>query len=146
MELFFRPFSQDEESSLVSAIADVELRTSAEFKLHIDKFCKGDPFLKALNIFKHLQMDQTEDRNGVLIYVSVEDKKFAIIGDIGIHEKVMPEFWEVTRDKMVNAIHVNGLCAGILTGIHEAGNQLMTYFPSRNDDRNELNNDISYGS
>lgn len=145
MKIYWKPFTAEEEAILVNAIADAEKGTSAEIRVHADRYCKSDPVNKAVNIFKKLEMDKTEARNGVLIYISIEDKKFAIIGDKGINELVPPGFWESTRDLMLNEIKLNHVVAGIKKGIEEAGKQLAVFFPWESGDKNELSNDISYG-
>lgn len=142
--MFWKPFTPEQEEEIVKAISDAERNTSAEIRVHADRFCKGDPMNKAANIFFKLKMHKTEERNGVLVYVSVEDKRFAIIGDEGIDKKVPENFWNTTRDKMVSHFAQNRLSQGIITGIQEAGNQLMKYFPA-DDKGNQLPNEISYG-
>ncbi|MBI1306276.1 MAG: TPM domain-containing protein [Bacteroidetes bacterium] len=142
----WKPFLPAEEQIILEAIRKAELTCSGEIRLHVDQYCKGDPLFKAKNVFYHLKMDETRERNGVLIYLSVQDKKFSILGDIGIHEKVQQEFWDSTRDKMQELFKGGKIAEGIAAGIHEAGIQLSKYFPWRDDDTNELPDDISYGS
>lgn len=145
MELFWKPFTADEEARLVAAIAEAEKRTSAEIRVHADRYCKSDAVNKAANLFKKLKMNETDDKNGVLIYISIEDRKFAIIGDSGINEKVPADFWQSTRDDMLSEIKNNNLVAGIIKGIDEAAEQLAKYFPPDGSDNNQLSNEISYG-
>ncbi len=145
MALFWKPFSADEEKHLVEVVAAVEKTTSAEIRVHVDRYCKGDPMLKAVNVFSHLKMDQTEDRNGVLIFVALDDRKFAIYGDEGINQKVPDGFWESTRDHMLAEFQDGHMVEGISKGLTEAGSQLAKHFPVNPDDTNELSNEISYG-
>lgn len=145
MELFWKPFSAEEEARLVASIVEAEKLTSAEIRVHADRYCKNDPVNKAANLFKKLKMDETEEKNGVLIYISIEDRKFAIIGDVGINNKVETDFWQSTRDKMLEAIRSKDLVTGIIIGIDEAALQLAKHFPPGDSDRNELTNEISYG-
>ncbi len=90
-------------------------------------------------------MTATEQRNGVLIFVALKDKKFAIIGDIGINEKVPKHFWQETKDLMIGHFKDGRIADGIVEGILDAGMQLQTYFPFHHSDENELSDDISYG-
>lgn len=143
--MFWKPFTPEQEAEIVEAIGTAEKLTSAELRVHADKYCKSDAGNKAANVFKRLKMNRTEDRNGVLIYISVLDHKFAIIGDAGINEKVPNDFWESTRDKMLVKFQSGELVAGIKQGISEAADQLSKHFPYKADDKNELSNDISYG-
>lgn len=141
----WRPFSSKSEKQILNAIAVAEETCSGEIRVHVDQFCKGDPVFKAQNLFFHLEMEQTELRNGVLIYVAVKDKKFAIIGDEGINEKVAPDFWNATKELMLGHFKNNDINAGIITAIQHAGEQLSKYFPADSSLGNELSNDISYG-
>ena len=140
------PFSSDSESEIMEAIASAEKTCSGEIRVHIDRFCKGDPYFKATNVFHHLKMDETSLRNGVLIYVAALDHKFAIIGDSGINEKVDDNFWEATKDEMAKKFRDGDLVGGIVTGVNHAGEQLQEYFPADEDKGNELSDDISYGA
>jgi uncharacterized membrane protein len=145
MALFWRPFRSDEEKHLVEAVAAVEKTTAAEIRIHVDRYCKGDPMLKAVNIFSHLKMEQTENRNGVLIFVAIDDRKFALYGDEGINKKVPKGFWESTRDKMLDEFQQGRMVEGISKGVLEAGKQLAKHFPQKPEDTDELSNEISYG-
>ena len=49
---------------------------------------------RAAWVFKKLGMHKTAERNGVLFYLAVDDRKFAIIGDAGINAKVPAGFWD----------------------------------------------------
>ena len=86
-------FTQAQQDAIKTSIAEAEMMTSGEIRLFIDDHCKSaDPLEKAARVFTELIMEQTDLRNGVLIYLSVDDRKFAIIGDKGIHEKVTDDF------------------------------------------------------
>lgn len=140
----WRPFAAEEEAQIVAAIASAERGTSGEIRVHIDRYCKNDPLLKARNLFVHLGMEKTERSNGVIIYVSVEDRKFAIYGDKGINEKVGEGFWTSTAAIMAGLFKEGKIAEGIAAGVKEAGEKLREYFPVAHDDTNELTNDISY--
>lgn len=142
----WKPFSSKIEKSILDAIQQAEKACSGEIRIHIDQYCKGDPVFKATNMFHHLEMNLTEQRNGVLIYVAVKDKKFSIIGDVGIDEKVPDNFWEETKELMLDKFKQNAIADGIVVGINHAGEQLKTYFPADDDKGNELSDEISYGA
>lgn len=137
-------FTKDEQKQIIQAIIDAELNTSGEIRVHIDLKSKKKPFDRAVQIFQKLKMYKTELRNGVLIYLSIKDKKFAIIGDKGINEKVPKDFWNSTKDVMSEKFKENKLVEGIAQGIKLAGEQLKTLFPYQKDDINELTNEISF--
>lgn len=137
--------TKTEEESIVEAIRLAEKNTSGEIRVHLEKHAPKSPMDRAFEIFHVLNMDQTEARNGVLLYFAVKDKCFAIYGDTGINEKVGAAFWDSTRDKIQSHFRDNSFCKGIIAGIEEAGHQLKTHFPYSHDDRNELTNEISKG-
>jgi uncharacterized membrane protein len=141
----WNPFKSKEEQKILDAIQSAEKMCSGEIRVHMDEYCKGDVLFKATNVFNHLEMDKTDQRNGVLIYVAVKDRKFCIIGDIGIDQKVPSNFWESTRELMQNSFVNGSIPDGIVSGIHEAGQQLKEFFPAQKDDIDELPDDISYG-
>ena len=146
MSLFkWEPLAPDEEQRILRAISDAELNTSGEIRVHIDKWCKTDPVFKANNVFIELKMDATEKSNGVLVYVAKKEKKFAIVGDVGIDKVVSSDFWDSTKDLMKNSFATGDFVGGICKGIHEVGLQLKQYFPYEDGDINELPDEISYG-
>jgi len=128
-----------------SAIAQAEKITSGEIRVHIDKDCDIPVLDRAAEVFDLLQMNKTELRNGVLIYVSKRERQFAILGDIGINSKVPDSFWKETVDNMTIYFKNGDFTKGIIEGIESAGKQLQQYFPVKEGDINELNNRVSYG-
>jgi len=90
-----------EEQAIVQAIALAEKNTSGEIRVHIENHSETPPIARAQEVFNFLKMYQTEARNGVLFYVGVTDKTFAIIGDIGIDDVVETDFWDSTKDLVI---------------------------------------------
>jgi hypothetical protein len=82
-------------------------------------------------------------RNGVLIFIAFSNHKLAIIGDKGINELVPSNFWDSTRDVMIQLFKEGQFTAGISAAVKEAGIQLAEYFPLQEGDVNELSNKIS---
>jgi uncharacterized membrane protein len=134
-----------EEQEIVEAIGKAEKNTSGEIRVHIEKQTSIAPIERAVEVFHQLQMEQTQDRNGVIIYVAVKSKQFAIYGDKGINEKVGPNFWDCTKDVMANQFKNGNFKQGLIDGILRAGEQLKTHFPYQDNDTNELSNEISRG-
>jgi uncharacterized membrane protein len=89
-------------------------------------------------------MEKTKSRNGVLIYLAVKNRKFAIIGDTGIHAAVTEIFWDSVRNKMLDHFRENHFTEGLIGAITETGKQLKNYFPYQTDDKNELSDEISF--
>jgi uncharacterized membrane protein len=137
-------FSDAEKQELVAAIRKAEQRTSGEIRLHLEEKCKGDAFERALVLFKKLKMDKTAARNGVLFYLATGDKKFAIVADAGINDKVPANFWDGIKNRMQQAFKQGDFLAGVAGGLQEAGEQLETHFPFLRTDSNELSDDISF--
>lgn len=137
--------SKEEEQEIVEAIGIAEKNTSGEIRVHIENSTSLDVFDRAMEVFHILNMDQTELKNGVLIYLAVEDRTFVICGDKGINDLVTPDFWDTTKDIMVTHFKNNQFKQGLIDGILRAGEQLKTYFPWQEGDVNELSNEISKG-
>jgi len=138
-------FTEQQQKMIVQSIANAELNTSGEIRVHIDDNCKEDVLDKAAKVFHKLKMNKTELRNGVLFYLAVNDKKFAILGDKGIHEKVADNFWDTTKETMFDYFKKQQFTEGLTKGIEMAGEKLKTYFPLQINDINELSDDISFG-
>lgn len=137
-------FTENQQQNIVDAISSAELNTSGEIRLHLLDSCKKDPKDEAIIVFEKLGMTKTELRNGVLIYLAVADKKFAIIGDKGINEVVEATFWDSIRDEMIKHFKNNDFENGLINGILQVGEKLKKHFPYASNDENELSNDISF--
>jgi uncharacterized membrane protein len=138
-------FSKKDQQRIREAIQTAERATSGEIRICVEKTCSEDVLDRAANYFFKLGMDKTDLRNGVLIYLATKDRKFAIIGDSGINQVVPDNFWDSTKEAMRNHFKQGKLAEGVIEGIRLAGEQLVTYFPCRDDDKNELSDDISFG-
>lgn len=137
--------SQQEEQAIVEAIIKAEKNTSGEIRVHIESTTDLDHYERALAVFEQLKMHETEQKNGVLIYLAVADKSFVILGDEGINSIVETGFWDKTKDVMVAQFKKGDFKQGLIDGILSAGNELKKHFPWTADDTNELSNEISKG-
>lgn len=135
----------DEEQAVIEAICQAEKETSGEIRVHIEKTTSIVPFDRAREVFNMLKMDETAHKNGVLIYVAVNDKTFAICGDKGIDNVVSENFWDSAKVLMEAHFKNGDFKQGLIEGIAKAGKQLQQYFPRQNDDSDELSNEISKG-
>jgi uncharacterized membrane protein len=138
-------FTAAEQAEIVAAIGEAEKNTSGEIRLHMEARCKEDVLDHAAFIFKTLEMHKTQLRNGVLFYLAVDDRKFAILGDAGINAKVPANFWDEINADVIAAFKKGAYKDGLVNGILKAGEQLKAYFPWQKDDINELPDDISFG-
>jgi uncharacterized membrane protein len=137
-------FTKEQQEDIRQAIMNAELDTSGEIRVHIENTCKGDALDRALEVFNKLGMEKTESRNGVLIYLAVKNRKFAIIGDKAIHEVVTDSYWDSVKNKMLNHFRENHFTEGLIEAIAETGQKLKLNFPYRTDDKNELSDEISF--
>lgn len=138
--------SAEEQEQIIHAINLAENKTSGEIRVAIENQCKISALERATYYFNKLGMNKTSKRNGVLIYLAKEDHTFAIIGDQGINNRVSSDFWEGTKEMMLEEFKKGNISAGISTGIINVGKQLKLFFPVSKDDINELPNDIVLGS
>ncbi|RKD87757.1 TPM domain-containing protein [Mangrovibacterium diazotrophicum] len=138
-------FTEQEKKQITDAIKAAELKTSGEIRVHVEGRCKEDVLDCAAHWFEQLKMHKTAARNGVLFYLAVTDRKFAILGDAGINAKVPDNFWESTKDLMLSHFKKGRFADGLSEGILMAGKQLKEHFPYQKDDVNELSDDISFG-
>jgi uncharacterized membrane protein len=136
--------SESDKIAIQEAIRRAEELTSGEIRVHIDQNCKGNPLERAIQVFNKLKMQATKERNGVLIYLSFKDKKLAILGDIGIDEKVGSDFWTSTKDQLILDFKNNQFREGITNSVIEVGKRLKEYFPHQADDSDELSNEITF--
>ncbi|MBG47328.1 MAG: hypothetical protein CML05_03455 [Pseudozobellia sp.] len=137
--------SATEEKEVVDAILKAEKNTSGEIRVHLEPHTRMDTMERAKELFHILKMDNTKENNGVLIYVAVNDRKFAICGDKGIDKVVPKDFWNSTKDIIQTHFKKGDFKQGLIDGILKAGKELKTHFPWQQDDTNELSNEISKG-
>ena len=136
--------NHEEDQRVVEAIKQAELNTSGEIKVHIENRCTGNVEERSLFVFNHLKMSETQQRNGVLIYLAVKDRKFAILGDEGINNVVGDGFWTDVKDLMLSYFKEGHFAEGLEQGIMRCGEKLKTYFPYQSNDVNEIPDEISY--
>jgi len=137
-------FSTEEKEQITDSIAEAELNTSGEIRLHMEDYCKLDVLDRAAYVFEKLKMHETAQRNGVLFYLAVKDRKFAILGDAGINQVVPENFWGEIKEIMLGFFKEGKFAEGLSKGIRMAGEQLKTKFPYQKDDVNELSDEISF--
>ena len=129
---------------VVDAIGAAESNTSGEIRVHITPKCGNDVMKDAAKTFNRLKMYKTRHRNGVLIYVAFESRRFAILGDAGINNVVPQGYWEAEKDTLLEHLKAGDPATGLCKVIASVGEKLKSYFPIEEDDENELSNEISY--
>ncbi|HUR11198.1 MAG TPA: TPM domain-containing protein [Flavitalea sp.] len=141
---FFTPEQRDR---IVGAIRNAEMQTSGEIRLYVESHCRFvDPLDRAGELFSGLKMQETKERNGVLIYVATKDRQLAVLGDEGIHKKVGTAFWHQEVNKMLQHFRDQDYTEGIILIIEDIGRALSSNFPYiRDTDKNELPDDLVFG-
>jgi uncharacterized membrane protein len=137
-------FSDQQKEEIRKAIAVAEKKTSGEIRVHIEEECKEEVVHRAEKVFVMLEMHKTELRNGVLFYLAINSRVFAIYGDKGIHEKVSLKFWDEASAMMERQFKEGKFTEGLIAGIQKAGDQLSAHFPRKDNDKNELSDEISF--
>jgi uncharacterized membrane protein len=137
-------FTKEQQAQILAAVKEAEEATSGEIRVHIETSCPGEVLDRAAWVFKKLGMNKTAERNGVLFYLAVEDRKFAIIGDAGINAKVPAGFWDCIYELLLRNFKIGRFTEALSEGIILAGRQLKVHFPHQRDDSNELPDEISF--
>ena len=140
-------FSEPQQARIVEAIRIAEKATSGEIRLYVESH---NPLVDALErtaaIFLKLKMHETQHRNGVLLYIAMEDHELALFGDEGIHQKVGTEYWKNAVKKMLVEFTNQDIPLGIENCVLQIGQTLRETFPyEATTDKNELPDDIVFG-
>ncbi len=142
--LLDKHLTKEQKEDIKRALMNAELEMSGEIRIHIENVCNGDVFVRATQVFHLLKMDKTRLRNGVLIYLALKNRKFAIIGDVAINALVPEDFWENIKQIMLNHFRNENFAEGLCEAVTITGKQLSTHFPRKKGDVNELSDEISY--
>jgi uncharacterized membrane protein len=128
------------------AIRTAEKRTSGEIRVAVSALFWGDVFRAAERAFERLGMHRTRERNGVLLFVVPARRRFVVLGDSGIHDKVGQPFWDEVSRAMAECFRRGDFTAGLVRAIEVVAEQLSTHFPYDSaTDRNELPDTIDFG-
>lgn len=139
--------SSEEEKRVIHCIKEAEGETTGEIRIHLQGKLQKTAWEDALTVFNRLSMADTQDRNGVLIFIVPQDHQLVIIGDKGIHDRVMNQFWVGVRDEMLKHFRNKDFAEGLCVGVQLIGAKLQKHFPAtvdKVDNPNELPDDISY--
>jgi uncharacterized membrane protein len=133
-----------QKKQIVTAIRHAENKTSGEIRVHLS-YSKNEEVSvsHAQAQFEKLKMHLTKDRNGILLYINPVMRKFALYGDVGIHTKLSPDYWENLKNSLRTKIQETNLVSGIMLAVEELGHQLKDHFPFEKQDQNELKDDVS---
>lgn len=128
------------------AIEEAEKRTSGEIQVSVAPLFWGSVRKTAEKAFDRLGMTRTAARNGILFFIVPARRRFAVLGDSGIHEKVGQDFWEAVAAALSEKFHTGDFTGGLVDAIHEVGERLAEHFPyDAESDVNELPDEIDFG-
>lgn len=134
---------QLDEARVVAAIGQAEQGTSGEIRVFVSRReVAGDVVARAEERFAKLGLARTAQRNGVLLYFAPRSQKFAIVGDLGIHEKCGPQFWSEVVESMRPHLAQGQFTEAVVLGVGKAGEVLARHFQVQPGDRNELPDQI----
>ncbi|MBO2008750.1 TPM domain-containing protein [Hymenobacter negativus] len=141
------PLTPAQDAALVAAIKQAEITTSGEIRVHLEDTCSTpEPLDRAAQVFAELNMHKTAARNGVLFYLAWKSRQFAVVGDSAINSVVPDDFWETTKEVVLEQFRHENYVLGLERGIKMVGEQLKRYFPyNAASDQNELDDSISFG-
>jgi uncharacterized membrane protein len=138
--------SQLDHDRIVGAIKAAEATTSGQIRVYVQRGeFAGDPVIAAQEKFRKLGMQATHERNGVLIFVLPRARKFAVIGDEGVHQKCGDEFWQQLVERMRTHFQSEHFTDALVEAIEETGKLLARHFPRTAAARNELPDDVIEG-
>ena len=132
---------------MVEAIQKAEKNTSGEVRVFVEGKCKFvDPVDRAKEIFFNLKMDQTKDRNAVLLYMALDDHQLALFADEGIYQRLGKQYWNDEVKKIISAFTKDDYTGGICLVVEDIGEALQEQFPYQSSDKNELPDEIIFGN
>ncbi len=136
-----------DQKRVVDAIHEAELRTSGEIKVHVDaKLPAGKtPFERATEVFAASGLAATHEKNAVLVYIASEDRRFAMIGDVGIHAEVGDAFWSTATEALGHHFTRSAYGDGLVAAVQAIGERLAARFPraEQSAKENQLSDEIS---
>jgi uncharacterized membrane protein len=133
---------QIDDKKIVAAIIETEKRTSGEIRVYVSSRKRTDALAAAQRRFNKLGMTKTAERNAVLVFIAPRTRKFAVIGDIGVHAKCGDAFWKEVTAQLSADLKSGSTTEALIAAIRKIGGLLAAHFPPKPGDKNELPNDI----
>jgi uncharacterized membrane protein len=120
-----------DEARILEAIAAAEIKTTGIIRVMVSKRRHPDALAAAKKHFEAMKMNETPDRNGVLIFVAPKSQTFAVYGDEGMNKRVGAEIWNLLRDDIAVQLKESRFTDAMVHGIHKAGELLAEHFPQK---------------
>ena len=113
---------QVQHDDVVAAIREAEQKTSGEIRVFISRKAVEDPVAGAEARFVEMGMEKTRERNGVLIFLAPRSRKFAVIGDSGVHAHCGEVFWRELAAELSAHFQKSEFTLGLVHGIRRRAN------------------------
>lgn len=97
---------------------------------------------RALEVFSDLNVWDTEDNSGVLIYVLLADRQVEILADRSINKMVGEATWQAICHNMETAFHDGRFREGAIAGVRAISQVLARHFPAHGPNPDELPNAV----
>jgi len=140
-----RIFTKAVLARIEAAIRAGEAIHSGEIRFVVEGALDGAPLFRnqpargrALDIFSQLRIWDTEQNNGVLIYLLLADRDIEIVADRGIDAKVGHAGWEKICAEMEREFRAGDFERGVIRGIEAVSRLMAQHFPAQSGGRNEL--------
>lgn len=136
-------------ATLEQTVREAEQKTSAELAV----FVRGATFLRAAvgipvphervrevaeRLFVKKGLQQTKERNAVMVYFTAKEHALVVLGDEGIHQRLGSEVWQQLIDEALALARASNVLNGLCLLIQHLGEKLGEHFPRSPEDKNEL--------
>jgi len=138
-------FTKEEQSQIKQAIEQAERKTSAEIVVRLERNCPGDPLVHCRDLLQTLGITEAKSRSGAILFISLEDHKVAVFGDVNVDRVFSQEHWDALCSKLVLGFKEDRHCEALCEAIHWIGERLSGPLPYLKEDVNELPDDLSFG-
>lgn len=101
-----------------------------------------ETYQRALQAYFELGVTHTKQRTGVMIFLTLLEKKVFILADAGINEVVAKDYWNDQVAILINSLKQGDVVTGMEKVIEQIGEKLKENFPISSDDENELSNEL----
>jgi len=97
---------------------------------------------RAYEAFFEHGLHLTKRNNGVLIFISLLERKIRIVADKGVEDKIEQKVWDEIIEQFADKVHKENLAQALKYTIEATANVLEYYFPGQGERNNELKNDL----
>ncbi len=120
--------TRSETDEIARAIAKAEDGTTGRIAVRMIPDAETDAFERAKHEFGHAGLHRHEHRNAALILVAPKARRFAVIGDWALHQRVGDAFWDDVVESSKPYFARGELVPGILYAVGRIGEALHAHF------------------